>query len=102
VQTEPLPVATETGELPTPRVMITRAPDAKSAAGAFLESWKNEDYEAMYNLLSASSRSAISLEDFTARYKDVTINLTLKTLDYEVIARLNHSRAGQSQLPGIL
>jgi penicillin-binding protein 2 len=85
VQTEPIPVVTETGELPTPRVMITRAPDAKLAAGAFLESWKNEDYEAMYKLLSASSRSAISLEDFTARYKDVTINLTLKTLDYEVM-----------------
>jgi cell division protein FtsI/penicillin-binding protein 2 len=86
VQTEPQPVATETRELPTPRVSITRAPDARSAAEAFLAAWKNEDYQAMYDLLASNSRSAISSEDFAARYKDVTINLTLKSIAYEVLA----------------
>jgi cell division protein FtsI/penicillin-binding protein 2 len=97
VQTEPLPEPTETRELPTPRVSITRAPEARSAAEAFLSAWKNEEYEAMYGMLSAASRSAVTLDDFTNRYKDFTINLTLKTIDFEVInAATNPDRAQSS------
>jgi len=85
VEAPPEVLPTETAELPAPRVRITHAPDARTAAEAFLSAWQAEDYRAMYDLLSASSRAAISADDFTARYKDVTINLTLKTLDYQVI-----------------
>jgi hypothetical protein len=57
----------------------------------------------MYNLLASNSRSAISSGRlYAARYKDVTINLTLKSIDYEVLECRDQSRAGQSQLPGKL
>lgn len=80
---EALPTATV--ELPTPRVHLTRAPDVRGAVEAFLAAWKEEDFQAMYDMLSSNSRAALSADDFIARYTDVTQNLTLKTIEYEVI-----------------
>ncbi|MEN4099590.1 MAG: NTF2-like N-terminal transpeptidase domain-containing protein, partial [Anaerolineaceae bacterium] len=80
---EALPTATV--ELPTPRVHLTRAPDVRGAVEAFLAAWKEEDFQAMYDMLSSNSRAAVSADDFIARYTDVTQNLTLKTIEYEVI-----------------
>jgi cell division protein FtsI/penicillin-binding protein 2 len=110
IQIEPEPLPTETRELPAPRVSIRHAPDARSAAEAFLAAWKNEDYQPMYDLLSANTRSAVSLDDFIDRYKDVTINLTLKTIEYEVMnastnpgqAKVSYRVSYETNLVGML
>ncbi|HSV85397.1 MAG TPA: penicillin-binding transpeptidase domain-containing protein [Levilinea sp.] len=85
VETPPEALPTATVELPVPRVHITRAPDVRTAVEAFLAAWKDEDFQAMYDMLSTSSRAAMTAADFIARYKDITLNLTLKSIEYEVI-----------------
>ena len=62
--------ARPTGPLPTPPIGRTSTPDAQSAAIAFLDAWKAEDYPAMYALLTTISRDAISEDNFLERYRD--------------------------------
>ena len=56
--TQPASNAAQT--LPTPMVLTTRVPNPESAAKAFLDSWKAEDYPKMYSLLTPISKDAIS------------------------------------------
>jgi penicillin-binding protein 2 len=51
--------------IPTP----TPSPDARTTAELYLTAWRNSDYAAMYALLAAESRAALSAEDFEARYR---------------------------------
>ncbi len=79
---------TPTAPLPTPQVLTTRPPDARSAAQAYLESWQAETYDGMYDMLTSVGQSAITRDDFNALYKKTAINLTLKTLDFEILSSL--------------
>jgi penicillin-binding protein 2 len=70
--------------LPTPKVNVTTAPVARSAAQDYLTAWEKEDYATMYALLSASSKSAKTEIDFTIIYQDTATDLTLKSLSSEI------------------
>jgi len=94
-QVEPTMAGTATSALPAPKVGVTRAPDARSAAEEFLSTWKGEDYSAMYDRLTRVSRDAVTLEDFTTRYRDTAINLSLQTIDYEVLSTLTNPNTAQ-------
>ncbi len=71
--------------LPTPHVSVTTSPEARSTAQVFLSAWEKEDYVAMYALLSPSSKSAHSLEDFKKIYEDSAVNSTLQSLKTEIL-----------------
>lgn len=94
-QMTPTGAVTATSELPQPQVNVTRAPDARAASETFLAAWKNDDYTQMYNLLTRVSRDAIQPEAFTTRYRDTAINLSLQSLDYEILSVLTNPGAAQ-------
>lgn len=81
--------------LPTPVVVTTRAPEARTAANAFLEAWQAEDYERMYAMLTPVSRDAISFENFSALYRETTINLSLVELSFEILSSLTKTSNAQ-------
>ena len=68
---------TATATLPNPQVHVTRAPDVDGAAASFLDAWVIEDYPSMYGMLSAASQNQVSLEDFSKKYSDTAVALTL-------------------------
>jgi penicillin-binding protein 2 len=94
---KPLPTATmlPTQTLPEPQVNITRPPDAQAAIQVYLQAWKSEDYATMYALLAGVVRDAITLDDFTVRYKDVATGLSLQGIDFEVLSLLTNPGSAQ-------
>ena len=77
-----------TAELPTPRVNVTPAPDIQSAVAGFMEAWNDDNYAAMYGLLTTEIQGVISEADFLARYRDAAAALTLQLedgIDYEIL-----------------
>ncbi|HET7011470.1 MAG TPA: penicillin-binding transpeptidase domain-containing protein [Anaerolineales bacterium] len=82
-------------QLPTPAITSIPAPDPEVAAAAFLDLWKEQDYEGMYALLSPLSQDAISEADFVTRYRDVWRAAALSSLDYEIVSSLINPQAAQ-------
>lgn len=82
--------------LHTPKVYTTSVPQVADAARAFLEAWKTEDYAAMYAMLAPTSQDATPQDQFTARYKEVAINLTLQSLDFEMLSTMTGLSSGQA------
>ncbi len=76
--------ATPTSTLPTPVVVVTRAPDAESALRAFLESYVAEDFAAMYGLISDANRAAVTVEDFTKLYQKTINYMSVQKIEYTV------------------
>ncbi len=89
------PTATAPQALPTISAKITHAPDAESAAKAFLLAWQSEDFQAMYNMLTPASQDAIALDGFTQRYQDAAIKMTLQKLDYSILSRMTNPSSAQ-------
>lgn len=81
--------------LPQPGVRTTPAPDAEVAARAYLEAWQADDYEGMYAMLTGVSKDAITLEDFTKRYRDVANQAALDQVDFEILSSLISPRSAQ-------
>jgi len=74
---EPAQGATATATLPAPQVYVTRAPDIDGAVSAFMDAWIAEDYASMYSMLSGESQSQVSIEEFTGKYYDTAVTMTL-------------------------
>lgn len=83
------------GSLPSPVVDYTPAPDAKAAATTFLEDWKADKYDEMYNLLTPVTQDAVKKADFITRYKDTAANMSLKSLDYEILSAMTKPQTAQ-------
>jgi penicillin-binding protein 2 len=86
---------TVTRVLPSPQVYTTNAPDAESTAQKFLQAWVQEDYEAMYALLTPASQAAITQEAFIKRYQDVANEAALKDLDFELLSTASNAPEAQ-------
>jgi penicillin-binding protein 2 len=84
----PQPTAAPTSGLPTPVVKTTSVPDAAATALDFLAKWDQNDYEGMYALLAATSKDAISEDDFVKLYNDTANHLTLKKLESGILSTL--------------
>ena len=95
--TQPMPTPTlaPTSTLAQPTYRNTPAPDAQSAAQTFLQAWKDEDYPKMYGLLTSISQDAITEADFEQRYRDVAVNMTLITVNYQVLSSLTNPASAQ-------
>ena len=79
---------TPTATLADPQVFITPAPDVESAVSTFVGAWQNEDYSLMYQMLSSAVQGAIAEADFTAKYRDTAVALTLQLedgIDYDIL-----------------
>ncbi|MCC7117214.1 MAG: hypothetical protein IT310_01710 [Anaerolineales bacterium] len=70
--------------LPTAPVTIIPAPDAKAVVTKYLEALQKDDYETMYNLLTAESQSSVTLEDFSKRWNDSLNEMSAKAIDFTV------------------
>ena len=90
----PTPVPTDT-PLPEPRVMVTEVPDPMETAAAFMEAWKAENYVEMYNMLCQVSRDSYAYEDFSQRYNETAISMTLRTIAYELTSSLTGPNSSQ-------
>ena len=80
--------STPTQSLPTAQVTIIPAPDAQAAVTAFLQALQKDDYAGMYNMLSQSSRDAITLENFSKRYKDALNTMSAGDIEYTINSSL--------------
>jgi cell division protein FtsI/penicillin-binding protein 2 len=94
-QSTPTPTLVPTPTLGKPGVSITSVPSVQSAAQTFLQAWKDEDYPKMYGLLTSISQDAISAANFEKRYRDVAVNMTLTTIDYQVLSSLTNPASAQ-------
>ena len=79
--------ATET-PLPQPNVTLIPAPSADAAIGAYLDAFKNEDYNGMYSMLSKVSQDSITLEDFAKRNRDALNTMSAGSFDYDILSSL--------------
>jgi len=70
------------------KAVTTSVPDANAAARAYLDAWVNEDYAAMYAMLTSISRDAISQEDFETFYRSVATEAALSEVEYEILSSL--------------
>ncbi|MEX1247301.1 MAG: penicillin-binding transpeptidase domain-containing protein [Anaerolineales bacterium] len=82
-------------ELPTAQVETNSAPDAEASANAYLTAWGQGNYTAMYEMLTAASRQAISAEDFQVRYAMVATQSNWFRLDYQILQTLTNPRTAQ-------
>ena len=80
--------STPTPPLPTAQATITPAPDAQAAITAFLQALQKDDYAGMYDMLSQSSREAITLEDFSKRYNDALNTMSAASIEYTINSSL--------------
>ena len=74
--------------LPTAQVRITPAPDAQAAVTKYLEAMQKDDYTGMYDMLTRSSRDAITLEDFSKRYKNALNEMSAASLEFSILSSL--------------
>ena len=70
--------------LPPPEVHVTETPDVELVLRQYLDAWLEEDYQTMYSLISVTSKSGISEEDFTQRHVDLANEIALRNLDYSI------------------
>ncbi len=69
-------------------VGITPAPDANTAAIAFLDAWKADDYATMYAMLTSVSKDAVSQEDFEKHFRGIASEMALSGIDYDILSSL--------------
>jgi cell division protein FtsI/penicillin-binding protein 2 len=91
VETQPITTLAEpTATLSEVLVRTTSAPDPSMTANDYLQAWQNEDFSAMYALLTSVSRDAIDEEEFIRKHTRVAVEAALKqpALDYEIRSAL--------------
>lgn len=84
----PTPTINITPSLAPVDVQVTKVPDAVAVARAFLDAWKANDFSAMYQRLSSSSKGSISEEDFIKHYRGIASEAALSGLDYNILSSL--------------
>jgi penicillin-binding protein 2 len=62
---------------------------------AFLDAWKEQDYEGMYAMLDPLTQESIPQEDFITRYEDIARSIALRTLEYEIVSALINPQSAQ-------
>lgn len=89
------PTPQVTATLPSPSVSREELPDAEALAANYFQNWKIEDYNRMYEFLTIPAKAAYSLEDFIARHKKTAADLTMKSVDFQILSNLLSTNAAQ-------
>jgi penicillin-binding protein 2 len=71
---------------PSFQATILPAPPPESEARAFLDGWRSGEYSGMYALLADSSRETLPEEQFADFYRNVHLQATVRSLDYEIVS----------------
>lgn len=79
---------TPTSGLPTPGVTTVAVPDVAVTVNQFLSLWNSADYVSMYDMLTQTSKDAISQENFVKLYTETSSALTLNQLETGIISTL--------------
>ncbi|HBO33841.1 MAG TPA: hypothetical protein DD636_03745 [Anaerolineaceae bacterium] len=74
--------------LPTPNVNIDSGPDVEEAALAYMEFWKIEDYQSMYEQLSRLTKDAVTPEDFENSHRDTAKKLTMQGVEFQILSTM--------------
>jgi len=74
--------------LPPPLVTVQSVPDPSLALAAYLDAYKADDYNTMYNLLSKAAQDANTLENFAVYNRDALNEMSASSFDYEVQSSL--------------
>ncbi len=85
------------GELPTPQMQVSAAPDVDSAAASFLSLWENGEYDQMYELLSSASKQAITAEDFNSFYQETAFNSTLQSVEIQLLSSMKNPNSATTK-----
>ena len=78
------------GELPTPQMQVSAAPDVDSAAVSFLDLWEIGEFDQMYELTSSDSKQRMITEDFTAFYQETAYNATLQSIETQLLSSMKN------------
>jgi penicillin-binding protein 2 len=81
--------------LPTAQARITPAPDARAAVQAYLQALQQNNFAAMYEMLTKVSRETISAEDFAKRYNEALNTMSASSLDFEPVSVLLNPYSAQ-------
>lgn len=83
-------------------ITVTEEPgDILDAAAAqlvmdqYLQAWQAREYVEMYELISTLSQDAISLEAFQETYQNAAINLSLDTLEFQILSTMAETRRAE-------
>ena len=85
------------GELPTPQVQISTAPEVDKAVASFLALWEVREYDQMYELLSLTSQSEVTAEDFNAFYEETAFNATLLSLETQLLSSMKNPNSATAK-----
>ena len=88
-------VPENTATLPSPIVSRDDLPNVEDFANEYFKHWVAEDYQAMYEYLTYSAKTTYSLEDFIARHKKTAVDLTMKTVSFQLLSNLLSTNAAQ-------
>jgi len=85
------------GELPTPQVLVSSAPEVDTAVESFLDLWKNDDHEQMYQMISSSSKQKISSKDFVDYFEKTAANATLLSIDTQLLSSMKNPNSAMAK-----
>lgn len=90
--------ASDVTDTPGPEAVVpqtTSVPDPADAAGDYLQAWSDFEYGAMYEMLTQLSKDAMPAEQFEERYREVSIEAALTSVDFEVLQKLTSPNSAQ-------
>lgn len=70
-------------------------PDVQAVARSFLQAWKDEDYASMYAALTTVGQDAMTQEQFETTYRGIAVDLSLQSLEAELLSALVQSQSAQ-------
>jgi penicillin-binding protein 2 len=80
---------------PTARVTVVNVPDPRLTATTFLSDWQGDKYSDMYDMLTSVGQDAITRDKFIQRFVDISINLTLQKVNFEILQSITNPRSAQ-------
>ncbi len=85
------------GELPTPKVQVSAAPEVDSTVASFLALWETGKYDQMYELLSSASQQGVTVEDFIAFYQETAFNATLQLIETQLLSSMKNPNSATAK-----